>query len=93
MFIRPVTTGQVMVPLQAVTMTVCGGEVITLVTAATSTLEINPMQTTVKKIEKATLEAFFVIDTSATSTVAACGVGLVYGLYSDAALTTPLDHA
>ena len=91
MFIRPVTTGQVMVPLQAVTMTVCGREVITLVTAGP--LNINPMQTTVKKIEKATLEALFVMDTSAASTVAACGVGMVYGLYSNTALTTPLTHA
>ena len=80
-----------MVPLQAVTMTVCGREAITLVT--TGPLKINPMQTTVKKIERATLEAFFVIDTSAASTVAACGVGMVYGLYSNTALTTPLDHA
>ena len=80
-----------MVPLQAVTMTVCGREVITLVTAGP--LTINPMQTTVKKIEKATLEALFAMDTSAATTVAACGVGVVYGLYSNTALTTPLTHA
>ena len=80
-----------MVPLQAVTMTICGKETITLVGAAS--LTIDPMQTTVSKMEKATLEAFFVIDASGTSTVAACGVGLVYGLYSDTGLTTPLDNA
>jgi hypothetical protein len=72
-------------------MTVCGKEAITLVSAAP--LTIDPMQTTVAKIERATLEALFVIDASGASTAAACGVGVVYGLYSNAALTTPLNHA